>query len=78
MITTWKSIGFVKLIELQRFQVTFTYDPVEIKPAVVDEEEGAEAPAEVQVEDNKTVANVVQADIEASNGVIHAIDKVLV
>jgi uncharacterized surface protein with fasciclin (FAS1) repeats len=49
--------------------VTFTYDPEAEKV-----QEGAEDDAVV----SKTVAKVVQADIEASNGVIHAIDKVLV
>ncbi len=49
--------------------MTFTYDPDEASGAV--KEEGDEIVS-------KTVANVDQADIEASNGVIHAIDTILV
>ncbi len=49
--------------------MTFTYDPDTASGDV--KEQGDEI-------DSKTVANVVQADIEASNGVIHAIDTILV
>jgi uncharacterized surface protein with fasciclin (FAS1) repeats len=51
-------------------KVTFTYDSDAADGGA--KEEGDDAVV------SKTVTNVVQADIEASNGVIHAIDTILV